>query len=227
MNLTEDCCDPEGNQHPAVIEHLERYRFAKKFCNGLEILDIACGAGYGSVMLLKEGNAKSVLGIDYSIKNINYCRSKYKYDNLNFMQGDICNISINKQYDLIVCYETIEHVLQTNDALKCLYALLSKDGKLIISTPNRKITTPYLLPNSPSMDGAHKREFTPEEFREIINNINFKVIAYYGQRLQKCFDNPFLEKYYKRYFKPDKRTSAIVEMVGHLEPKFIIFVLGK
>lgn len=227
MNLTEDCCVPEGNQHPAVIEHLERYRFAARFCNGLEILDIACGAGYGSVMLLKEGNAKTVLGIDYSDKNIAYCRSKYKYDNLYFMQGDICKISLTKQYDIVVCFETIEHVSQTIDALKCLYALLRKDGKLIISTPNRKITTPYLLPNTPAMDGAHKKEFTLEEFRAVINNINFKEIGCYGQHLQKFFDNPLIEKYYKRLFKPSKRTSAIVEVVGQLEPEYMIFVLGR
>ena len=227
MNETEDCCVPENNPHPAVIEHLERYRFAARFCEGLEVLDIACGAGYGSAMLLKEGNAKTVLGMDYSDKNVAYCREKYRYDRLSFLQGDICNVSMKRQFDLIVCFETIEHVSRTLDALTCLHAILRNDGRLILSTPNRKITNPYLPPETPSMDGAHKREFTREELKSVIDRIDFVELGYYGQRLQKCYQNPFFEKYYKRLFKPGKKTSAVVEAVEQLEPEYMILVLGK
>jgi hypothetical protein len=58
LSRTEDCCVPEEiPTHPSAIEHLERYRFAAKFARSKDVLDIACGAGYGSRILLKEGNA--------------------------------------------------------------------------------------------------------------------------------------------------------------------------
>ena len=52
-------------QSPAHLEqdHLERYRFARGFADGRRVLDIACGAGYGSQMLAEAG-AETVTGVD-------------------------------------------------------------------------------------------------------------------------------------------------------------------
>lgn len=228
MTLTEDCCLPDGDPtHPATIEHIERYRFASNYANQLEILDIACGAGYGAYMLLKEGKAKSVLGVDYSQKNVDYCRQKYKAVELSFVKGDICNLNLNKQFDLIVCYETIEHVESYRSALICLHSALKNDGKLIISSPNRKITNPYLGPDIPTMDGAHKREFTPNELLEELSKINFKEVGYFGQRVQRYFTNLFIEKQYQRIFHPSRKASPVVTKITHLEPQYFVFILTK
>lgn len=230
MSRTEDCCVPEEiPTHPSAIEHLERYRFAAKFARSKDVLDIACGAGYGSRILLKEGNARTVLGVDYSLNNIDYCHQNYKdkRESLHFEQGDICSFQLEKKVDLIVCFETIEHIERFREALKCLFEVLNDDGILIISTPNRRITDPYVGPDTPTMDGAHKREFTPDEFLSVVNEAGFKNIGYYGQRLQRCFSNTFLEKHYKRLFKPSRKTSAVVAEVDHREPEYIIFLLTK
>jgi len=228
LRKTEDCCSPKENPlHPSVTDHLERYRFVLQYARSKDVLDIACGSGYGSHMLLKEGKAKTVLGVDYSSMNIDYCCENYKDENLHFKQGDIRSLHLEQKFDFIVCFETIEHVEQFREAFKCLFGVLKDDGILIISTPNRRITDPYVGPDTPTMDGAHKREFTPDEFLSVVNEAEFQMIGYYGQRLQKCFSNPFLEKHYKRLFKPSKKTSAVVVKVDHREPQYIIFLLKK
>ena len=43
-------------------EHLHRYGFAREFVNGKNVLDLACGEGYGSFMLCED--ADFVMGID-------------------------------------------------------------------------------------------------------------------------------------------------------------------
>jgi SAM-dependent methyltransferase len=225
---TEDCCVPEEDPgHPAVLEHLERYRFAARFAGSKDVLDIACGAGYGSHLLLEEGKARTVRGVDYSPRNIEYCRRTYKDENLRFEQGDICSFQLERKADLIVCFETIEHVERYREALGRLAGALDDDGILIISTPNRRITDPYAGPDTPTMGGAHKREFTPDEFLGAVGEAGFQKIGYYGQRLQSFFPNPFLEKHYKRLFKPSRRASAAVTEVDHREPEFMVFLFKK
>jgi predicted RNA methylase len=53
-----------GRSVPAVErEHLCRYEYAKQFVEDKDVLDLACGTGYGGAMMFDAG-ARSVLGID-------------------------------------------------------------------------------------------------------------------------------------------------------------------
>lgn len=55
---------------------LARYKFASRFINKEDqVLDIACGSGYGSEYL--SNGAKSVCGTDIDAGTIDYCRTRY------------------------------------------------------------------------------------------------------------------------------------------------------
>jgi O-antigen biosynthesis protein len=56
---------PERSGGLTFWEHVYRYAFASDFVKGKYVLDIACGEGYGSAVLLKAG-AEKVIGIDIS-----------------------------------------------------------------------------------------------------------------------------------------------------------------
>jgi 2-polyprenyl-3-methyl-5-hydroxy-6-metoxy-1,4-benzoquinol methylase len=45
-----------------VLEHLVRYRFAAPFSDGLRVLDVGCGTGYGTDMLAS--TASLTIGVD-------------------------------------------------------------------------------------------------------------------------------------------------------------------
>ena len=88
-----------------------RYRFAKDFVRGKRVLDIACGEGYGAAALAKAG-ASSVVGVDVSADVCDHALRKY---GLDARPGDAQAIPLpDRSIDLVVSFETIEHVDDPN-----------------------------------------------------------------------------------------------------------------
>lgn len=97
-------------EDPTLLEHLVRYRFACEYCKGMRVLDASCGSGYGSKMI--QTVAKEVIGIDIDEQTIIYAREKYP--NIHF---EICDLEFNfpkVDCDIIISFETIEHLENPN-----------------------------------------------------------------------------------------------------------------
>lgn len=164
----------EGN---IELEHNHRYLFALKFSKGKTILDIACGEGYGSALL--SSSAKKVIGIDISKETIDHAKNKYKSENLSFMVGDINLIPLkDNSVDLVVSFETIEHLDFHEKLILEIKRVLVPDGILIISSPD-KIN--YSEKRN-YVNLFHKLELTEEGFKNIIHK-NFKNHSFFGQRV--------------------------------------------
>ena len=127
---------PEEAHARIFWEHVARYRFAKEFVRGKRVLDIACGEGYGAAGLARAG-ARSVVGIDVSADVCDHARRKY---GLDARAGDAQAIPLpDRSIDVIVSFETIEHVDQPGVFLGECARVLVPDGMLIVSTPNRPV----------------------------------------------------------------------------------------
>jgi 2-polyprenyl-3-methyl-5-hydroxy-6-metoxy-1,4-benzoquinol methylase len=127
---------PEESHPGCFWEHIYRYRFATDFVGGKRVLDIACGEGYGTDALLKAG-ATSVIGMDISEEVCAHARNKYGID---ARPGDAENIPLADQsVDVIVSFETVEHISSPAAFLDECVRVLAPGGLLIISTPNKKV----------------------------------------------------------------------------------------
>lgn len=60
-----------------------------------------------------------------------------EYPNLEVVIGDMTQCEMTGEFDLILCTEVIEHVDRTGAALRELHRLMSPDGVLILTTPQR------------------------------------------------------------------------------------------
>jgi SAM-dependent methyltransferase len=117
-------------------EHMARYWWATAFCQGRRVLDVGCGVGYGAG-LLKRAGATEVVTIHQSQAVVEVARQ-------GVPDGVICEVADVRSlpykddfFDLIVCFETIEHALERNLALDQLARVLRPDGLLLMSSPNR------------------------------------------------------------------------------------------
>jgi len=135
LEATGEFLVPGKFPHKTEKEHIERYVFASKFAKNKSVLDIACGVGYGCKILLNAG-ALSVEGVDISEKIIDYAKQNYQNDKIKFDCYSIYDLTKKGEYDLITCFETIEHVWDDRAVLRKLHDALKEDGYLIISTPN-------------------------------------------------------------------------------------------
>jgi ubiquinone/menaquinone biosynthesis C-methylase UbiE len=209
-------------------DHLERYRFATKYVLNKTVLDMACGTGYGSNIMAKAG-AKFVKGIDISSELIDYGRTHYQRNNLSFEVGDACTFIGDSLYDVIVSFETIEHVEDYHLMLINLHRLLKKNGLLIISTPNRLVTSPRSksLTDKPK-NKFHRVEFSVQELLEVLTDSGFWISRkIYGQRFRRYIANSLLREIHKRIFRPDHHTSPQITSIAGLIQRYIVVIAEK
>ncbi|EKD66196.1 MAG: methyltransferase type 11 [uncultured bacterium (gcode 4)] len=116
-------------------DHFIRYNFAKDFTKDKIVLDIACWSWYWTNILSEI--SKEIIWMDISKEAIDFNNENYQLKNWNFVCYDWFNNPFeNNYFDLIVSFETIEHIVEYENFLKELKRVLKNDWKLIISTPN-------------------------------------------------------------------------------------------
>ncbi|PIS34962.1 MAG: hypothetical protein COT36_04810 [Parcubacteria group bacterium CG08_land_8_20_14_0_20_38_56] len=190
MKFTGERIIPKGKySSPDTPEHIERYSFALDYVKAKRILDIACGAGYGSALLAEKAN--QVVGLDIDKDSIDYAKSHYSRQNLKFIMGDAQNFNFpDSFFDAIVSFETIEHLSSPSKFLKELKKVLKPNGILILSSPDREITKEILIDTS-YKSPFHLKEFTLKELTSLLSKF-FKIESIYGQFLYKpSFFNVF------------------------------------
>ncbi len=212
-------------------DHVERYRFACKYAKDKSVLDIACGVGYSGPQFIEAG-AISYNGVDINEKLVGYARITYGADLISYSVGDITTFNNNKMYDLITCYETIEHVKNFEAAIRNLHSLLEPGGILFISSPNRTVTSPSALTiNDKPSNEFHTQEFIPEELLSILNKNGFTADRdhLYGQRQRKkVYRNRYYRKIiYTLFGNPDVSTSPKVTEVVNKIPRYFVIVAAK
>lgn len=147
------------NQTHTAIEHLHRYALAKELAAGIDVLDIACGEGYGSYLLAD--CAKSVLGVDVAADAIAHAATKYQRSNLRYVHGSATSVPLqDDSVDLVVSFETLEHLREHDDMLAELRRVLRPGGRVIISSPDRRFYSEATGHKNP----FHLRELSCDEF---------------------------------------------------------------
>jgi SAM-dependent methyltransferase len=159
-------------------EHWHRYVFARAFAEGRRVLDAACGEGYGSAMLAV--SAASVLGVDIAESAIAHARQRYAQQaNLRFEQGDCTALTCgDAQFDLIVSFETLEHVAAQEELIAGFARALSPGGLLIVSSPDKRTYSE----KSGFRNEFHVRELYRDELLELLRP-HFPFVRLYGQKL--------------------------------------------
>ena len=159
-------------------EHMHRYAWAAGLCGGKDVLDIASGEGYGSTLLA--GRARSVVGVDISATAVAHAREKYAAaTNLRFEQGSVTAVPLaSASVDVVVSFETVEHLTEQSQMLAELKRVLRPDGVLVISSPNKKVYSD----DRQYTNEFHVKELYFHEFDALLRE-QFTAITYLGQRL--------------------------------------------
>ncbi|HEX3102943.1 MAG TPA: class I SAM-dependent methyltransferase [Terriglobales bacterium] len=150
--------------HPGetLQQHAARYMFAARYCAGKQVLDVASGLGYGTDYLRRQG--ADVVGLEIDIAAVQY--SQYQYPSSTFVHGNAEAMpgKWSHSFDVIVSFETIEHLERPQDFLQGVVRCLRPGGLFICSTPNKSL---YPFDNQ---NPFHVREFQLGEFVHFIGS---------------------------------------------------------
>jgi SAM-dependent methyltransferase len=162
-------------------EHRARYHFGAQVVAGKEVLDASCGVGYG-IEILSQAGAVAVTGVDISAEAIGEANARFGEYAAGLAEADLRDLPFeDDSFDVVVSFETIEHVEEPEKALAEIDRVLRPEGILVISSPNPDA---YIGGNE-----HHVHEFRPTELREAVgalrkNSAGFRQDAWLGSAIR-------------------------------------------
>jgi 2-polyprenyl-3-methyl-5-hydroxy-6-metoxy-1,4-benzoquinol methylase len=164
---------PDETGPGIVAIHLKRYDFAREDCRDREVLDAACGVGYGTARLAEV--ARLAIGVDLSEEAIEYARRRYSAPNVEYRVADLLALDLpDASFDVVCSFETIEHLGQPEAFLAHAARVLRADGVFVVSTPRVDETT--ASPDNP----FHTLELSRDDFEAMLGR-HFGAVELYGQ----------------------------------------------
>jgi 2-polyprenyl-3-methyl-5-hydroxy-6-metoxy-1,4-benzoquinol methylase len=188
-----------------AVHHLIRYAWALECLADLPeltargVLDVACGAGYGSHAIAGRFGRARVVGADYDAGAVSFAREHYKLPNLEFRHGDVTRWGETigrEEFGCIVSFDTIEHVAHREIMMQNLVNHLRDDGALLLSTPC----------------GGMVNDLSPEWEHHKIE---------YGA--SSLFD--FVSRYFRTVLRPDDGSLPHPDVFGRLEGTGVSYLL--
>jgi 2-polyprenyl-3-methyl-5-hydroxy-6-metoxy-1,4-benzoquinol methylase len=163
-----DMLADESGCQKFVEMSLRRYEIAARYISGKRVLDIACGVGYGSKMLRLAG-ATTVVGVDVSAETVRYAQQRYQIPGVEFICADAEQFEWSDQFDVIVSFETIEHLPNPIKFLENVRSLLVPDGDFVLSVP---------LGETRHFDPYHLHVFNQKKVFTLLEETGFSVELY-------------------------------------------------
>lgn len=161
-----------------LLEHLARYQFALPYCHG-RVLDFACGSGYGTHLIAKNKHreVEVVVGVDIDPEAIQYARGRYYHPKSSYLVVNAVSKGLYYRlgsFDVVVSFETIEHVEDYELFMRNIHDLLVPGGRLILSTPFGKGI------GKETKEPFHVHQMTRNEFERLF--YAFTSVELYHQR---------------------------------------------
>ncbi|MFO1254290.1 MAG: class I SAM-dependent methyltransferase [Sphingomonadaceae bacterium] len=163
----------DGNPEPIAFND-SKIAYVVKRCRGKSVLDLGCVmhqphehlSRYWLHRAIREV-AADVIGLDLSTSGVLALRDL----GYNVVEGDAEAFSFDRQFDVIVVGDLIEHLGNPSGLIRSCLAALAPEGRIIVQTPNpwywRAIVKAMLyreVPNNPE----HTCWFDPRTLRQLV-----------------------------------------------------------
>ncbi|HEX2289736.1 MAG TPA: class I SAM-dependent methyltransferase, partial [Pseudonocardiaceae bacterium] len=179
IEWTGERCVPWADDLQVIYEHYHRYALASRFTTGARVLDLGCGEGFGPALLAAE--ARKVVGIDIDPQTVEHAATHHSRGNLEFSLGSMIDPELlagAPPFDVITCFEALEHVEEQDTLVAVVRRLLAPGGLFLTSTPDVAVYSHQHGNDNP----FHVRELTDAQFRTLLGD-SFNHVAVLRQNV--------------------------------------------
>ncbi len=181
LQTAERVSDKDLSDNYIYQRSLFAYEEAAKLVSG-DVLEIGTGSGYGIEIISPKTN--KFITVD-KFENENLKHLKEKFNNLVFIKTNVPPLTgiADNSVDYVITFQVIEHIQNDKEFVKEIYRVLKNKGKLIVTTPNIKMS----LTRNP----WHIREYTIKQLDDLLMNYfqSVEKLGVYGnEKVMKHYD---------------------------------------
>ncbi len=136
------------------------------------LLDVGCGSGAFTIGAARMGYR--ALGLSWDERNQSVASERAHLCNESRARFDVLDVrrldsraDLQAQFDVVICLETIEHILDDRKLMADIAACLKPGGKLLLTTPNKDFRAIGPQPDDGQLstieDGGHVRRGYSEQ----------------------------------------------------------------
>lgn len=126
------------------------------------MLEVGCGLGYLSALILENGNQLTAL--DISPAAIAECRARFP-GRATFIEADVISYVTSERFAYAFINEVLDQIPDDVGALAAVFRLLEPGGRLVLSTP---VSEDRFIDAS-----IHK--YTDQEIRSKVTSVGFRI----------------------------------------------------
>lgn len=190
MKLLENISNPA---HLEYVRNLSPYIFTYRLVPGQQVLDLGVGKGTGSYLFQCQ-NPRRLVSADLDPAKIEMIHHFGFRSPWSGVVLDAQHVPFaQKSFDVIACFEVIEHVPDPEITLAGLKRVLADGGVLVMTTPNRDVR---LFPWQPPANPEHFREYNAAGFLKVLQK-EFKEV-----KLMGIYGSDPYYGYYRGLWKP-------------------------
>lgn len=162
--------------------HINKINTSKKIIANIKFkncLDVGCASGYMISEIAKDFGKTIYFGVDAYDKAIKY--GAKQYPNIKFKVAMAEKLPFKQNcFDLIICYETMEHVNDPRKALSEIKRVLAVNGSVILAMDSgnwmfRAVWEVWERTKGTVWKGAHLNPFHHEELEKLIKQVGLKI----------------------------------------------------
>ena len=168
---------------------MDRWLWLKKYLPAVQngsrsLVDVGCGTGAFTMGAARRGYRSLGLSWDKRNQTVAQQRAKIcKAENATFQVQDVRRLDerpdLAGQFDVAICCECIEHILDDVKLMQDIARCLKPDGVLLLTTPNLSFKRmAYDNDNLSTVeDGGHvRRGYSPEDIMRLCQASGFEVL---------------------------------------------------
>lgn len=146
------------------LQSLAAYEHAAPLADGARVLDCGSGEGYGTALLAER--ARLAVGIDRDPVVVAHAGTRYaQARQATFIVADVAALPfLDASFDLIVCFQVIEHLPNAEAFLREVRRVLAPGGTFMLTTPNVLVTGARPNPH-------HIHDFSPTDLRHLLERV--------------------------------------------------------
>ncbi len=157
-----------------------------------DLLDVGCGGGFSARQL--RGRCRSLVGIDYSSKLIEFAREHNADERARFEVADLMTFEPETRFDAVLMVGVLHHIPQREAAVARMVELLKPGGWVVVNEPHPGNPVCSLARRVRArLDGTYSEEQDELSAREISELYRAAGLTDIHVRAQGVFSTPFAE----------------------------------